>query len=115
MRRQGGRLIISAALYRTDYDRIIWSKRFDSPDRSDERNSIAQRISVSIIQAMTDAEVERAHRDHPNSLDKLDLYLAAQATSLSSGTNHNFLARIALIDRALAIDPDYVLALNRKS
>jgi adenylate cyclase len=114
-RRQGGRLITSAALYRTDYDRIIWSKRFDSPDRSDERNSIAQRISVSIIHAMTDAEVERAQRDHPNSLDKLDLYLAAQATSLSSATKHNFLARIALIDRALAIDPDYVLALNRKS
>ena len=63
---------------------------------------------------MTDAEVERAQRDHPNSLDKLDLYLAAQATSLF-GNDYNFLARIALIDRALAIDSDYVLALNRKS
>jgi tetratricopeptide (TPR) repeat protein len=40
---------------------------------------------------------------------------AALATSLSATSKKNFLARIALIEGALAIDPDYVVALEQKA
>jgi TolB-like protein/Flp pilus assembly protein TadD len=113
--RQDGRLIVSATLYETDDDRAIWSQRFDRPDRREEWNSIVQQISADVGQARLDAEVARAQREHPNSLDKRDLLLASLASSLSLDTKQNLLARIALIERALAIDPDYALALERKA
>jgi class 3 adenylate cyclase/TolB-like protein/tetratricopeptide (TPR) repeat protein len=114
-RRQDGRLMVSATLYETDTARVIWSQRFDSPDRGDDWNSVVHRITNGVLQASIDAEVARAQREHPNSLDKRDLYYAARATSLSSDTKQNLLTRIALIDRALAADPDFVPALWRKA
>jgi TolB-like protein/Flp pilus assembly protein TadD len=113
--RQDGRLIVSATLYETDDDRAIWSQRLDRPDRGEEWNSIVQQISADVGQARLDAEVARAQREHPNSLDKRDLLLASLASSLSLDTKQDILARIALIERALAIDPDYALALERKA
>jgi class 3 adenylate cyclase/TolB-like protein/Flp pilus assembly protein TadD len=114
-RRQDERLIVSATLYEADAARVIWSQRFDSPDRGDDWNSVVPRITYSVLQASIDAEVARAQREHPNSLDKRDLYYAARATALSSDTKQNLLTRLALIERALAIDPDYVVALQRKA
>ena len=114
-RRQDGHLIVSAILYATDDDRTIWSQRFDGPDSSNEWNRVIQHIFTSVFQASIDAEVARAQREHPNSLDKRDFYFAARATALSSDTKQNLLTRIALIERALAIDPDYVVALQRKA
>jgi hypothetical protein len=54
----------------------------------------------------------RAMREHPDSLDKRDLMFAAKATSLRPPTKPNLLARIALNERALALDPNYVWALR---
>jgi tetratricopeptide (TPR) repeat protein len=68
-------------------------------------------ISNHFSQAATDAEVARAMREHPDNLDKRDLMFAVGASSLSSPTKENYLKEIALIERALAIDPDYVSAL----
>ena len=56
-----------------------------------------------------DAEAARAMREHPDSLDKRDLMFAALATPCHSHRRQNILARIALIERALALDPNYVL------
>jgi tetratricopeptide (TPR) repeat protein len=59
-----------------------------------------------------DAEAARAVREHPNDLDKRDLMFAASGTALTSVTKENDLARIALMDRALALDPNYLWALQ---
>jgi class 3 adenylate cyclase/TolB-like protein/Flp pilus assembly protein TadD len=114
-RRQDGHLIVSAILYATDDDRAIWSQRFDGPDSSNEWNRVIQHIFTSVFQASVDAEAARALEEHPNSLDKRDLLIASMTTSLSADTKENLQARIALIERALAIDPDYVLALVKKA
>jgi adenylate cyclase len=113
-RRQDGRLFVSATLYETDTDRTVWSQRFDRPDSSDEWNHVVQQIKANIGQASTDAEVARAAREHPKDLDKRDLILASLSTSLFAHSKQNYLTRIALIERALAIDPDYVAALLEK-
>ena len=114
-RRQDGRLIVAATLYETADERPVWSQRFDRPDRPDARNSIIQASTTNFDLATMDAEAARAMREHPDSLDKRDLMFAARATSLSQLSKENNLARIALIERALALDPDYVWALRENA
>jgi tetratricopeptide (TPR) repeat protein len=70
-------------------------------------------MAVSIDQAMIDAEAARATHEHPHSLDKRDLMFAAKAPSLAQNSKASHLARIALNDRALALDPNYVWALRK--
>ncbi|HXA26019.1 MAG TPA: adenylate/guanylate cyclase domain-containing protein [Acetobacteraceae bacterium] len=111
-RRQDGRLIVSATLYETAAVRPVWSQRFDHPESPDAWGSITVSIADSINQATVDAEVARATRDHPDSLDKRDLMFVAKSTALQQGSKANFLARIALNERALALDPNYVWALR---
>ena len=65
--------------------------------------------------AMIDAEAARARREHPENLDKRDLLLAELSTPLSATSKQNCLARIALIEQALAADPDYINALREKA
>lgn len=64
---------------------------------------------------MIDAEAARARREHPENLDKRDLLLAELSTPLSATSKQNCLARIALIEQALAADPDYINALREKA
>jgi DNA-binding winged helix-turn-helix (wHTH) protein/TolB-like protein len=114
-RRQDGRLIVSATLYETDSDKTLWSQRFDRPDNSDEWNGVIAQIWNHCAQAETDAEVERAMREHPDDLDKRDFMLAYRSSSLGPDSKENDLKSIALIERALALDPDYVDALVEKA
>jgi TolB-like protein len=111
-RRQDGRLIVSATLYETADVRAVWSQRFDRPDSPDAGDSISAGMVDSINQAMMDAEAARAAREHPDSLDKRDLMFAAKATSLGQISKASLVARIALIERALALDPNYNWALR---
>jgi class 3 adenylate cyclase/TolB-like protein/tetratricopeptide (TPR) repeat protein len=114
-RRQDGRLIVSATMYETDSDKTLWSMRFDRPDNSDERNGVIEHIWNNYIHAAIEAEVARAMREHPDNLDKRDLMLAYNANTFSSPSKENDLKSIALIERALAIDPDFVDALVEKA
>ncbi len=107
-RRQDGRLIVSSTLYETADVRSVWSQRFDRPDSPDVWDSWL--IVRSIVKAMKIAEAARAQRNHPDSLDKCDLMCAT--ISLAQWSRANLLARIALSERALALDPNYVWALR---
>ena len=111
-RRQDGHLIVAATLYDTADLRPIWSQRLDRPDSPDEWSIIVAIIGANFDQATTDAEVARAMREHPNDLDKRDLMYAENATPLQQISKANIQAKIALIDRALALDPNYVWALR---
>jgi class 3 adenylate cyclase/TolB-like protein/Tfp pilus assembly protein PilF len=114
-RRQDEHLIVSAALYDTDKDQTIWSQQFDRPDNPGEWRGIIKQINDKSCQVTIDAELARAKREHPGTLDKYDLYMEANSTPLLAISKQNRLARIALLDRALAIDPNYVLALRAKA
>ena len=73
-------------------------------------DSLAAGIVRIIDKAMMNAEAARATRDHPDSLDKRDLMFAT--ISLRQGSKADLLAKIALNERALALDPNYVWALG---
>jgi adenylate cyclase len=112
VRRQEGRLIVSAKLIGTDDDRSIWSWQFDREDSVDTRKDIVNVIFSEFDQATSDAEIARAMQEHPQDLDKRDLMFAASATSLQPVSKENFLKKISLVERALALDPNYVWALR---
>jgi DNA-binding winged helix-turn-helix (wHTH) protein/TolB-like protein len=114
-RRESGRLIVSANVYGTTDGGQIWAKRFDLPDTPDEWKTIIRDISSNCGQAATDSESARALREHPDDLDKRDLMFAESATPLSQVSEANLLAQLALIERALALDPDYVAALRERA
>jgi tetratricopeptide (TPR) repeat protein len=82
-------------------------------DSSGVADGIVQGIATGFGQASTDAEASRAAREHPDDLDKRDLMIAASVTRLQPITREAYLARLSLIDRALAIDPNYLWALQR--
>jgi TolB-like protein len=112
VRREEAHLIASVTLYETVDDRTVWSRRFDVSDGPNGWKGIIQGIYANFQRATIDVEAAHAKREHPDSLDKRDLMFAAWASSLSPLTKANNLTRIALVERALAIDPNYVSALR---
>jgi DNA-binding winged helix-turn-helix (wHTH) protein/TolB-like protein len=114
-RQQDGRLIVSATLYETDHGNQIWGQRFERTDGLEAGAwMIASLIHQNVDQATTDEEVRSALRDHPGQLDKRDLMLAAYASDKLQNSKPGIQAQIALIDRALALDPNYLWALRAK-
>ena len=111
-RRQDGRLIVTVTLYEIAGERPVWSHDYDRPDSQEARKVIVGSVISNIYQARIDAEAGRAAREHPDNLDKRDLMIASAVTALQQGSKEATLAQIALIERALAIDPDYIWALS---
>ncbi len=114
-RREAGRLIVAANVYGTTDGGQVWAKRFDLPDNPDEWKNIARDIGSNYGQAAVDSESARALREHPDDLDKRDLMFVVSATPMSQVSEANLLAQLALIERALALDPDYVAALRERA
>jgi TolB-like protein len=112
-RRQDGRLVVAATVYDVVDARQVWSRRFDRPDSPDELNGVVQSIYQSFWQATVDAETARALRERPDDLDKRDLLLAALTTPLQQFTKANILAKRALAEKALALDPHFFDAHER--
>ena len=105
------RLFVTATLIETATGQPVWSDRYDRPDGPDARTPIVASIHEGVYQAEIDTEVARARRDHPDTLDARDYTLAAMITPLQPVTKDNYLAQIALLDKALTIDPGYFPAL----
>jgi adenylate cyclase len=112
-RRSDEHLIASASLYETESGRTVWSQQFDQPDLSGAVSRVAQGIAGRFEQAANDAEAARATREHPDDMDKRDLMIAASVTSLQQITKQAYLARLSLIERALALDPNFLWALQK--
>jgi TolB-like protein len=114
-RRQNERLIVSATLYETAGGRSVWSEQLDHPDTAEGERSIVQSIYESVWQYSVDEEGARAKREHPNSLDKRDLLNMALSTEMATPTKAHKQEQIALIERALALDPNDFVLLERQA
>ena len=114
-RRQDGRLIVAATLYTTDDARQIWSQRFDQPDTREASAGIVRRIRANVDQGSMEEDFARALREHPQTLDKRDLMFAASRRTLMQSSKENILGQLALIERALVLDPSYVWALRESA
>jgi adenylate cyclase len=110
--RENAHLIVSVTMFDTKDSRPVWAQLFHKNDNRDEYDRIIHAIGAGFHQAATDAEAMHANQEHPNELDKRDLMIASEVSSLLQGTKDHFQAKIELVERALALDPNFVWALQ---
>jgi TolB-like protein len=111
VRRSGAQLRITAELVDAASRAQIWAGRFDGAGKNllDLQDRLVDRIVGAIEPSIRRAEIERARRKRPGSLDAYDLCLRAVPHALSN-TAAGAATALALLDQALALDPDYLPA-----
>jgi len=111
VRRVGERVRITAQLVETDTGSHIWSNKVDGAvaDLFDLQDRMAAEVAGAIQPSIRRAEIERARRKRPDMLAAYDLVMRAFPHLWAHSPADNAEA-IALLDRALALDPDYGLA-----
>jgi tetratricopeptide (TPR) repeat protein len=111
LRKDGGRVRISAQMLEAETGGHLWTERFDRPldDVFALQDEIALNVVGAIEPSLRRAEVERVNRKRPDSLDAYDLVLQAQP-DVNSGMPAQVTKALVLLERALALDPTYALA-----
>ena len=110
--RKAGRVRITTQLIEAETGRHLWAERYDRA--IDDIFAVQDDITVSTVAAiepnLRQAEIERVKRKRPDSLDAYDLVLRALPevfTLMPDGA----LKSLPLLERALALEPDYAIAL----
>jgi TolB-like protein len=89
----------------------VWAERYDR--KFDDIFVLQDEIALSVVGAiepsLRQAEVERVKRKRPDSLAAYDLVLRAQP-DVYSGMPERSAKALALLERALSLDPTYALA-----
>ena len=89
----------------------VWAERYDR--RSDDIFALQDDVALSVVGAIAPsvrrAEIDRVKRKRPDSLDAYDLVLRAQP-DVDSGMPEQVTRALALLHRALELEPDYALA-----
>ena len=112
VRRAGGKVRVTAQLIEGASGAHLWAEKFDGAlaDIFDIQDEITRSVIGLIEPQVRKAEIERARRKPPESVDAWDLYV--QALPLVYGANvPAYSDAIILLDRALALAPSYVPAL----
>jgi adenylate cyclase len=111
VRKAAGRVRITAQLIDATSGTHLWADRFDGSleDVFELQDQVASGVVGAIEPRLRQSEIERAHRKPTESLDAYDLYLRALALR-DIHTDDSMREAIALLKRALAIDPNYVPA-----
>jgi TolB-like protein/Tfp pilus assembly protein PilF len=111
VRKAGSRVRITCQLIEGETGAHLWAERYD---RSlDDIFALQDEITLSVVGAIEPslrlAEVERAKRKRPDSLDAYDLVLRALPDVYSRMPEQSKKA-LSLLERALALEPTYALA-----
>jgi len=114
VRKAGNRVRITGQLIDTATGAHIWADRFDGllDDVFELQDQVAASVAGAIEPKLRQSEVSRAVRKPTESLDVYDLYLRAWAELQKPGID-GAIAALALLRRALAIDPDYAPAISQ--
>src|SRR5439155_487550 len=111
VRKAQNRVRITGQLIDSASGAHIWADRFDGAldDIFELQDQVASSVVGSIEPKLRQSEIERATRKPPENLDAYDLYLRALA-QFHKYTEDGMREAIALMKRALAIDPSYAPA-----
>ena len=112
MRRSGDKVRVAAQLIEGASGAHLWAEKFEGAvaDIFDFQDEITRSVIGLIEPQIRKAEIERARRKRPESLDAWDLYV--QALPLVYAANvPGYTDAIVLLDRAIALEPDYAPAL----
>ena len=111
IRRAGDRIRISGQLIEAATGAHLWANRFDGSMENifDFQDQITESVIGAIEPSLRLAEIERARRKRPNSLDAYDLYLRALPYAYAN-TPRDSEEALRLLLRALAKEPEYPAA-----
>jgi TolB-like protein/class 3 adenylate cyclase len=112
MRRSGNRVRITGQLIDAASGAQIWANRFDGEmaDIFELQDQVTDSVVAAIEPKLRAAEIERARRKPTANLQAYDLFLRA-SPSLHSVDRAVIEQAIALLERAITLDPDYARAL----
>jgi TolB-like protein len=112
VRRAGQRLRITAQLVNGRDGTQIWTEAFDGlPDQIFETQArIVVSVAAAVDPRIRDAEIARV-RAEPTSLGAYELYLRGYAKVAGLRSPQESAEGLALLDRAIALDPDYSKAI----
>jgi adenylate cyclase len=113
VQKAGNRLRIIVQLIETDGGAHVWSARFDGAidDFFDLEDRITEQVAGALQPSIRIAEIERSRRKRPQDLSCYDFTMRAMPHVWALEKDESAKA-IELLDRALAIDPAYPLALS---
>ena len=111
VRKAGGRVRITGQLIDALSGTHLWADRFDGSleDVFGLQDQVASGVAGAIEPRLRQSEIERASRRPTESLDAYDLYLRALALR-DTHTDESVREAVALLKRALAVDPGYAPA-----
>jgi adenylate cyclase len=111
VRKAANRVRITGQLVEAQTGAHLWAERYDRP--LDDIFAVQDEITLSVVGAiepsLRQAEIARTKRMRPDSLDAYDLVLRALPHSYTAMPEGAAKA-IPLVERALALEPDYPLA-----
>jgi len=111
VRKAAGRVRITTQLIEAETRTHIWAERYDRD--IDDIFALQDDITISTVAAiepsLRQAEIERAKRKRPENLDAYDLVLRA-TPFVDTLMPDEALQALPLLERALALEPDYALA-----
>ena len=111
VRKAAGRVRITGQLIDAATGAHIWAERYDRA--IDDIFAVQDEITISTVAAiepsLRQAEIERAKRKRPESLDAYDLVLRATPFS-DTGMPDGASQAMPFLERALALEPNYALA-----
>ncbi|MFI4947720.1 MAG: adenylate/guanylate cyclase domain-containing protein [Alphaproteobacteria bacterium] len=111
LRKAGNQLRITTQLIEAGTGTHVWAERYDRPlgDVFELQDEITLSVVGAIEPSLRQAEIERAKRKRPGSLDAYDLYLHASPFAQVAMPGDADKA-LALLNQALALQPDYAAA-----
>ena len=113
VRKAGERVRISVRLLEADGEAHLWADRYDGPldDIFDLQDQITESVIGAIEPELRSTEIARSRRKPPESTSAYDLLLRA-LPHVAAMTQTDSDAAMALLDQALALDPNYAQALG---
>ena len=113
VQKAGNRLRIIVQLIETEGGAHVWSSRFDGAidEFFDLEDRITEQVAGALQPSIRIAEIERSRRKRPQDLGSYDYTMRALPHVWALEKDESAKA-LELLEQALAIDPDYPLALS---
>ena len=111
VRKSGNRIRITGQLIEAATGAHLWADRYDGAleDVFELQDQVAASVVGAIAPSVTRAEIERAKRKPPGSLDAYDYWLRGRAAQLQF-TREGLQDAVCLFEQAIKIDPQFALA-----
>lgn len=111
VRKSSNRVRIAAQLIDASNGTHIWADRYDRA--LDDIFALQDELTINVVgviePTLRQAEIERAKRKRPDSLDAYDLYLRALPFAFTA-MPHDADKALAMLERAIELEPDYAAA-----